>query len=95
MQNETEIVLANLDWLALHQGMRLDYSARAVVSVDGEPYYTLDDLAVAGLTPATAGREAYGIMQVCTEAATSSLIPRPWEPVRSPALPREERGSYD
>jgi len=35
MQNETEIVLANLDWLALHQGMRLDFAARAVV-LDGE-----------------------------------------------------------
>jgi hypothetical protein len=77
MQNETEIVLANLDWLMMHQGMRLDYAARAVVLISNppyksDPYYTLDDLAVAGLTPATAGWEGRGSLEICTEAAISS-----------------------
>ena len=78
MHNETEIVLANLDWLILHEGMKLDFASRSV-TLDGEPYYVLDDLAVPGLTPATANREGYGTSAICTETATSSMLPRPWE----------------
>lgn len=73
MQNETEIALANLDWLMMHKGMRLDYGARAVLAADHwSPVLTLDDLAVIGLTPATehwAGRLS---IPICTEAVTSS-----------------------
>ena len=80
MQNETEIVLANLDWLMMHEGMRLDYAARAVMRVaDGQPYYMLDDLAVAGLTPATAAGAVLGATLICTEGITSAMLPRPWE----------------
>lgn len=84
MQNETEIALANLDWLTMHESMRLDYSARAVLDSDGSPYYTLDDLTIVGLTPATAHWEGRLSLAICTEAATSA-----WQ-VRSPALPPEE-----
>lgn len=81
MQNETEIALANLDWLILHQGMRLDFASRAVIDAEGSPYYVLDDLAVVGLTPATAHWEGRLSLAICTEAATSA---RDWQ-VRSPA----------
>ena len=72
MQSETEIVLANLDYLIYHQGMRLDYGSRAVLTVDGDVAYLLDDLAVPALTPA--GQRLYGRLpaQVCyTDAASS------------------------
>lgn len=72
MQSETEIALANLDWLILHKSMRLDYAARAVLAKSGAVYLMLDDLAVIGLTPATehwAGRLS---LSICTEAVTSS-----------------------
>lgn len=47
-------VLANLDWLQHHRDMKLDYAAGVVYGSDGEPEYMLEDLATAGLTPATA-----------------------------------------
>lgn len=72
MQNETEIALANLDWLMVHRNMRLDYAARAVVYSDGEPGYLLDDLAAIGLTPATEQWEGRLSLAICTEAAVSS-----------------------
>lgn len=72
MQNETEIALANLDWLMLHKFMRLDYAARAVLAADGSPVLTLDDLTVIGLTPATEHWEGRGWLGICTEAVTSS-----------------------
>jgi hypothetical protein len=53
MNHETEVALANLDWLIIHQGMRLDYPSRAVVTFDSEPAFCLEDLLIAGLTPAT------------------------------------------
>lgn len=90
MQNETEVVLANLDWLILHDGARLDYSARAVLAADCSPVLTLDDLAVEGLTPATAQWEGRAPIAICYAAATSSVNPYDWK-VRSPALPPEER----
>jgi hypothetical protein len=71
MQNETEIALANLDWLILHRGMRLDYAARAVLHSNCEPFCTLDDLAVVGLTPATKHWEGRLSLAICTEAVTS------------------------
>jgi len=46
-------VLANLDWLQYHLDMKLDYSAEVVRNKNGEPEFTLADLATAGLTPAT------------------------------------------
>jgi hypothetical protein len=49
----TSIVLANLDWLQHHLEMKLDYGAGVVLTRDGEPEFTLADLATAGLTPAT------------------------------------------
>lgn len=78
MQNETEIVLANLDWLMLHEGMKLDYASRTVtmesqppVAGMRDPYYTLDDLAVEGLTPATVAWMGRAALAICTEAVTS------------------------
>lgn len=53
---DMDTVLANLDWLILHKGMRLDYAAGAVLDEDGEPQYLLEDLALSGLTPATERR---------------------------------------
>jgi len=46
-------VLANLDWLMLHLDMKLDYAAGVVRNKEGEPEFTLADLATIGLTPAT------------------------------------------
>ena|ERR1700747_648890 len=72
MQRETEIVLVNLDYLIYHQGMRLDYGSRAVLTSDGDVAYLLDDLAVPGLTPA--GQRLYGRLPaaICyTDAASS------------------------
>jgi len=72
LTTETEIVLANLDWLMAHAGMRLDYSSRAVLSADGDPVYLLDDLADPELTPAgkmLAGRLPIAI---CYTASISS-----------------------
>lgn len=103
MQNETDIALANLDWLMVHEDMRLDYSVRAVLNTDGTAAYTLSDLSIAGLTPATKHWDGRLSLPICTEAATSS--PNDWIPgaatamgfpehdwkVRSPALPPEER----
>lgn len=71
MQNETEIVLANLDWLMLHEGARLDYAARTVLGSDCEPEYVLDDLAVEGLTPATVAWAGRAPLAICTAAVTS------------------------
>ena len=70
MQNETEIALANLDWLMLHENARLDYAARVVLAADCTPAYALDDLAVVGLTPATAQWEGRLSLAICTEAVT-------------------------
>ena len=53
MLNETRIVLANLDWLVHHLDMRLDFGAGVVLDRNGQPEFTLDDLAIIGLTPAT------------------------------------------
>jgi hypothetical protein len=72
MQAETEIALANLDWLIHHDGMRLEYGARAVLNADGEPAYVLDDLAVPGLTAATEQMVGRLPLAICTEAITSS-----------------------
>lgn len=72
MQNETEIALANLDWLQVHEGMRLDYGARAVLSADGQPHYLLSDLGILGLTPASAQMAGRLSLEICTEAALSS-----------------------
>jgi hypothetical protein len=71
MQTETEIVLANLDWLVYCQGMRLDYGARAVLTAESEVAYTLDDLAVPGLTPATKDMAGRLPMVTCTAAITA------------------------
>jgi hypothetical protein len=72
MQNETEIALANLDWLIVHEDMKLDYSARAVLNADGQPHYLLSDLTIIGLTPASAQWEGRLSLEICTEAASSS-----------------------
>ena len=69
MQYETEIALANLDWLIYNRDMRLDYGARAVLYVNGEPGYLLADLEVPGLTPATAGWQGRGPTAMCTAAS--------------------------
>lgn len=90
MQNETDIALANLDWLMVHRGMRLDYAARAVVYSDGSAGYLLDDLAVVGLTPATEHWDGRLSLAICTEAATSS----PARVVRKPHYHRTE-GTMD
>ena len=71
MQNETEIALANLDWLILHEGARLDYAANAVLNADCTPAYALSDLTVVGLTPATAHWHGRASLAICTEAVTS------------------------
>jgi hypothetical protein len=72
MQTETEIALANLDWLIHHDGMRLEYGARAVLNADGEPAYVLDDLAVPGLTAATRHMVGRLPIAICYTAITSS-----------------------
>jgi hypothetical protein len=69
MQNETEVALANLDWLIHNRDMRLDYQSRCVTYINGEPGYLLDDLAAAGMTPATAHWAGRGSLPICTEAA--------------------------
>lgn len=74
MQNETEIALANLDWLILHEGARLDYAANAVLNADCTPAYALSDLTVIGLTPATQHWEGRLSLSICTEAA---VMPKP------------------
>jgi hypothetical protein len=74
MQTETEIALANLDWLIHHDGMRLEYGARAVLNADGEPAYVLDDLAAVGLTPATEQMVGRLPLAICTEAVTSRKL---------------------
>ena len=74
MQAETEIVLANLDWLVYCQGMRLDYGARAVLTTDSEVAYVLDDLAIPGLTPATKHMAGRLPLPICTEAAVSLRV---------------------
>jgi hypothetical protein len=75
MQSETEIVLANLDYLIYHQGMRLDYGSRAVLTVDGDVAYLLDDLAVPALTPA--GQRLYGRLPAAICYAASSPMDSP------------------
>jgi hypothetical protein len=87
MERETEIVLANLDHLIYHHGMRLDYGSRAVLTLDGDVAYTLDDLAVPALTPA--GQRLAGRLpiQVCYTDATSSPIV-PDSPERIAAISR-------
>ena len=79
MQTETEIVLANLDWLVYCQGMRLDYGARAVLTAESEVAYVLDDLAVPGLTPASAGMAGRLPIAMCTAAITApaQITPKP------------------
>lgn len=76
MQNETDIALANLDWLMVHRGMRLDYAARAVVYSDGSAGFLLDDLEAVGLTPATEHWDGRLSLAICTEAATSLRVTR-------------------
>jgi len=53
LSDETRLVLANLDWLIIHESCKLDFAAGVVFNENGEPAYTLEDLATAGLTPAT------------------------------------------
>jgi len=53
LSDESRLVLANLDWLMLHRNMKLDFAAGVVFNENGEPAYTLEDLATIGLTPAT------------------------------------------
>lgn len=90
MQNETEIALANLDWLMMHKGMRLDYGARVVLAADHwSPVLTLDDLAVEGLTPATVQWEGRAPIAICYAAATSPLDP-PARIMRKPYFHRTE-----
>jgi len=75
LTTETEIVLANLDWLMAHAGMRLDYSSRAVLSADGDPVYLLDlldDLASPELTPAGERLAGRLPIAICYTASISS-----------------------
>lgn len=74
MTAETEIVLANLDWLIEHEGMKLDYGARCVRDERGECAHLLDDLAALELTPA--GRRLAGRLPlaICTAAAYDGVL---------------------
>jgi hypothetical protein len=52
MNQETMIVLANLDYLQVHFNARLDFAAGAIM-LDEEPMFLVADLVYEGLTPAT------------------------------------------
>jgi hypothetical protein len=56
MSEETRTALLNLDWLIYHQQARLDMKSNAVWIPGDEdiPSVLVEDLCVAGLTPATA-----------------------------------------
>lgn len=68
---ETDIVLANLDWLILHENASMDYSAGLVRAADGSVLCTLADLAVPGATPASVGMVAWQPLDICTQAVIS------------------------
>lgn len=53
LTGNADIVLANLDWLMVHEDCKLDYQAGVVLDPDGNPEYLVSDLATPGLTPAT------------------------------------------
>lgn len=90
MNAETEIALANLDWLIHNRDMRLDYGARAVLYANGEPGYVLDDLAAIGLTPATRHWDGRLPIEICYEAVTSPYGVRPHMRKTSEELKREK-----
>ena len=100
MNITTMIALANLDWLQLHAGGRLDFAAGAVLAdTDGEPLCLVSDLETEGLTPATAPfavvipqpDDLIGkVVKIRVKTVEWHGYDEEWK-VRSPALPPEER----